>query len=408
MSQRSLYIIVLASFLVLSSAALILLFAPFTIDDAYITFTYAKNAASGRGFVFRDREYVEATSSFLWALLLTPFEWFGVGSEAGSKILGVLFFFASVALAYVLTERQLKSAKEKYPTIWPGLLASAISVTTASFSMWAVQGMENPLVSFLVMASVYFFTREIQQQKGNLSFLPIALMELARPEGFIFCGFFVLLRFCYGIIYPTLRGRWTYLWLVKVACVLIPYESWGYWYYGALLPNTVKSKVGSVDLARLKDGLNYLMSWVAIQPVLFALLTVSIFLLLLFRRRYSFSAHKPDDFLAFCLPILGVIVLQLLFMLITGGDWMPGARFASQLGPLLGPLSVVLWFHLTPLLAAQPSLSARKRIFWHSAPFLFLALYLAYSIVLVVYKRPNFEWIQAGSERAIGAVIAQA
>jgi hypothetical protein len=64
-------------------------FLKFTIDDAYITFTYTKNLALGNGPVFAVGNHVEATSSMLWAVLLVPFEWLlHNGAITGAKILG--------------------------------------------------------------------------------------------------------------------------------------------------------------------------------------------------------------------------------------------------------------------------------------------------------------------------------
>lgn len=74
-------------------------FSLITIDDAFITFTYAKNISLGKGAVFVPHEYVEATSSILWALLLVPFEFLHIGSLIGSKVLGALCSILSVFTA---------------------------------------------------------------------------------------------------------------------------------------------------------------------------------------------------------------------------------------------------------------------------------------------------------------------
>ncbi len=52
-----------------------------TIDDAYISFQYAKNWASGNGVVFNPGERVEGYTNFLWVALLAPL-WPVVGHDA--------------------------------------------------------------------------------------------------------------------------------------------------------------------------------------------------------------------------------------------------------------------------------------------------------------------------------------
>src|SRR4051794_37248022 len=42
----------------------------FTIDDAYISFRYAENLASGHGLVYNLGERVEGYTNFLWVVLL--------------------------------------------------------------------------------------------------------------------------------------------------------------------------------------------------------------------------------------------------------------------------------------------------------------------------------------------------
>jgi len=42
------------------------------LDDAYISFRYARNALMGHGFVFHPGEQVEGYTNFLWTVLFVP------------------------------------------------------------------------------------------------------------------------------------------------------------------------------------------------------------------------------------------------------------------------------------------------------------------------------------------------
>src|SRR5579863_3651258 len=44
--------------------------SPFTIDDAYISFRYAKNLARGMGLVYNAGEHIEGYTNFFWTVLL--------------------------------------------------------------------------------------------------------------------------------------------------------------------------------------------------------------------------------------------------------------------------------------------------------------------------------------------------
>lgn len=45
------------------------------IDDAYISFQYARQFFSGNGLVFNVGERVEGYTNFLWIVLIAPFLW---------------------------------------------------------------------------------------------------------------------------------------------------------------------------------------------------------------------------------------------------------------------------------------------------------------------------------------------
>src|SRR4051812_9407292 len=44
--------------------------APLTIDDAYITYRYARNLVRGFGLVYNPGERIEGYTNFLWTLLV--------------------------------------------------------------------------------------------------------------------------------------------------------------------------------------------------------------------------------------------------------------------------------------------------------------------------------------------------
>src|SRR4051794_35154349 len=61
---------------------------PQMVDDAYISFRYARNLADGFGLVFNPGEQVEGFSNLLWTLLLTPFARAGFSLPETALFLG--------------------------------------------------------------------------------------------------------------------------------------------------------------------------------------------------------------------------------------------------------------------------------------------------------------------------------
>lgn len=67
------------------------------LDDAYITFSYARNWVEGHGIVFNVGERVEGYTCFLWVALSALGLLLGAPIEAWSTILGVAFALITLA-----------------------------------------------------------------------------------------------------------------------------------------------------------------------------------------------------------------------------------------------------------------------------------------------------------------------
>lgn len=72
------------------------------IDDAYISFRYAKNLIKGQGLVYNPGELVEGYTNPLWVLLLAPF--IGLGFDPGriSQVLGGAFACATSIIVFII------------------------------------------------------------------------------------------------------------------------------------------------------------------------------------------------------------------------------------------------------------------------------------------------------------------
>jgi hypothetical protein len=307
-------------------------FRRYTIDDAYITFTAAKNLALGYGPVFVPGERVEATSSLLWACLLAPFERAGFTSIQPAKGLGLLFAAGTIVVAVRLLKRLIVDASRTAVALTAVVIASC-----SPFVLWSMYGMEHGLVAFLLMLSIDLFHGETRRGSGWTSAIPIALLEAARPEGMMFVLFFIGARVLRGAVGIPSPARYLRPWFGWLLLPIAAYELWGLWFYGHLLPNTVAAKVGGSLAVVLKRGVYYVLHDGSASMFWLFVATLAALLLLILRGVSAFRAGAIRDwFIGQFTPLLllGVVSIQLLFTVLVGGDWMPHARFLSHVAPL--------------------------------------------------------------------------
>ncbi len=368
----------------------IYLFLPITIDDAFITFTYAKNVALGNGFVFSNGDRVEATSSFFWMLLLSICEIIGIGSVIASKILGIIFFFLSLLVSFYSTKIRLQSGTYSKWLVSPAILAFVLSSFTTSSLAWVTQGMETSMVGFLFLLSAHLFSLEIVSGKGLYSLIGIFLFHMSRPEAFVFTLFFILFRVLYSKFTNRLYSKFLWLWLIYLITAVVIYESWGIYYYGHLLPNTVSAKFNGLKLATILNGVSYVTSRAGLQVLVASFL--SFFLVIFSFNNNLFKKQNPH--LTYFLSIGSLMIfMQIFFAIFTGGDSMPTARFFSTVGPLLGSVFVL------------SLITIRKNFFWRYILFSIIFSYISYGIYLLPIELHISKKINESSEIAIMPLI---
>jgi hypothetical protein len=196
--------------------------APFldhTVDDAFISFRYADNLASGHGLVFNPGERVEGYSNFLWCLLLTPFISLGADPVLAARGLGILSTIALLGGVVRFAPR---------PDALPALvwLAPGLTASSPVLAVWATGGLEAPLFAALVVWSVGLAVEGLRRgELARASALLAATAALTRPDGL---GVFLVLAVLLGWarrgqpgLLPEL-GRWC-AWF---AAVYLPYFVW--------------------------------------------------------------------------------------------------------------------------------------------------------------------------------------
>lgn len=298
-------------------------FREHTVDDAYISYRYARNLARGLGLVFNEGERIEGYTNFLFTCLLAAAFKLGADPDRAAKVIGGLSAFGSVACTYAISVRL--STPRVMPVVSTWLLAG--SVVTAGY---AVFGLETSFFVFLLLLATWLFLRERDRPEAfPWSGAALALAGLTRPEAPMFAG--LLMLFLAGKPAPEgakggalsmITGLVERRNLIRAALFVGPVAAHFVFrrvYYGAWLPNTFAAKTGDLD-QQLAGGLDYVRRYaVHAGP----------FLVLAAGGAGMAIAHRRRD-----LGALAAIALAVLaYVVLVGGDWMPLFRFMAPFEP---------------------------------------------------------------------------
>jgi arabinofuranosyltransferase len=217
------------------------------VDDAFISFRYARNLAEGAGLVFNPGyERVEGYTNFLWVVLLAALRVVGAAPEVAAPWLGV----AATAALWAIVVREAR--RHAWPTglAWLALAGPAWLAATRSFAVWATSGLETRLFELFVVAGVFRLSEEIRiRLDGGRAPRPIAALmfagaALTRPDGVLVAASAVAT----AAAFLARRGRLSpSFWAGAgiLAGIVAAHFLFRKAYYGEWLPNTYYAKVGA-------------------------------------------------------------------------------------------------------------------------------------------------------------------
>ncbi len=360
--------------------AILLLFAllaatlwPATLDDAFISYRYARHFVEGHGLVFNPGERVEGYSNLLWVLLLSPAIAMGWDAEAASKLIGAGCGLGALLLAMLLLRRHFRASG---PVV---LLFGAWLATCTGFVYYAVSGLETLFYTLQLLLLIWFL---VQKKPGRAALVCTTLL-ITRPEGMLFI---LPLTLCVwpgwqegkaGVMgflqrLPVKRsggqgaGKW-WLYPLLPAAGLALTTLWRWHYYGALLPNTFFAKIkthwGLLHYAmwHTQTFINYLYQSFAWNE------WVLIFALFYLLFQYSRRDLAPA-------AVLGCL---LFFIWFSGSDWMSFGRFYVPALPVLG---LFAWAGVQAFASALQRRSDKGRRLW-----LWLSLPILFNLVTFYY-----------------------
>lgn len=210
-------------------------------DDAYITFRFAANLASGHGFVFNPGEPSNGFTSPLWTLALAAVALIAGPQSlpAVAKALGVICHAAAAGVTAGLVLDRLGRP-------WIAALAGLAIGANPLLVLLAVSGMETPLALFLLAVALRLYARQGLGQPFRLGAV-LGLAFLARPESALLAA--VIFAVEAGRAARAWRRRWRAGLRNLVFCgsailsVAGPWMAGSWWRSGELLPPTREGKL---------------------------------------------------------------------------------------------------------------------------------------------------------------------
>ncbi|HVT17737.1 MAG TPA: hypothetical protein VHQ90_16355 [Thermoanaerobaculia bacterium] len=339
-----------------------LLFGGWLIDDAGISFVYARNLAAGHGLVSQPGlPPVEGYSNFLWVLLLALPFWLGLFHPVATP---KLLSLALVLGSFVLLARSLRllSGSQRL-----GCAVVLLLAVNSAFVIWTSSGLENPLYVFLLCALFRLVIAErLRADEPVPPALPagagllVTALALTRPDA-ILCG----------VLYPLLalvphrgerfRPRAALPRLLAYGGALA--ASYGAFlvfrllYFGQLLPNTYRAKGGLAPHGVFNTFTLQLSGLVKVLRLLGAVAGQGsglLFLGLVAGTVYALTARRLRFVHLATAAFAGVTTVAYMLLPV---DWMPGFRFATPVLPFLYAYALSLAGTLGEALVA----SARHR-----------------------------------------------
>lgn len=297
------------------------------VDDAFITFRYARNWADWGLPVFNSFELkeglerVEGYSNFLWMGLLSVLHRLGANLEGVTHHLQLGVGVLTLGIVTHRCRRDLRLGAIG------SLAAPLLLATAAPFVSWTSGGMETGLFALLLTLLFFGCLRSAGDARGLRLGLVAAAVVLVRVEGILW----VLGIMGATAVATTFMGRprtapRRYLIAIGVALLALAAQLvFRNVVYGALISNTVTAKTGGAGSEVYARGLRQVASWTLITLTPLFALGLLPFALRHPRREAAAAA------LAAILATLGFVG----YNVATGGDWMPYFRFLAPAAPLL-------------------------------------------------------------------------
>ena len=328
-----------------------LFYGRWIVDDAAITFAFARSIATGAGPVLQPGAVpVEGYSSPAWLVVLTVgrllglFDrgtWFGVPDYVIFPKVVALCCCAGI-FACMYSAALAVSGRPVLVT----LVAGSVTASVPSFVIWSFSGLENSLLGLAAVGIGAVLVRAAAT--GRLLAVPTAvtcgllagLAALTRPDGLIYAGAFpvaALLLVRRDAVRRTVGMSMTSL--GSFAVPVAPYLAWRLWTFDGYLPNTALAKSqgfpGWEALARPGE----LGGYIGGPAAMLTMVCIGAALV------------RPSRLCRALIVLLVPLGLSVVAFGVLKADWMAQYRFATAVWPLGALAGTLAAAHVLPQLA---------------------------------------------------------
>ena len=302
------------------------IFGSWVVDDAAISWAYARSLAAGYGLVAQpDLAPVEGYSNPLWMLIHAPFFMFGLFHPVlVPKLLGLSCVIAAFALYY---RRVAKS--EAFHCLAATIGLSLIALQSAVV-IWSISGLENGLYLLLVTSLALTMASSHRHRASGAGLLAGAV-SLTRPDGVLYALAYPLVLLIRARrrepFQSTREWRWYAFGLLSL---LLPFLAFRIYYFGEVVPNTYYAKGGPTletiaAIALLDPGMlsklgGLSLSTIGVRSGAWLLIIGG---LLIFKARRTIAGDR------LLLSELILLVISIAAYLALPSDWMTEYRFAT-------------------------------------------------------------------------------
>ena len=293
-------------------------------DDAFISFRYARNFASGLGLCYNPGESppVEGYTNFLWVICMTLVERVGSDPAVWSRVLSLS---SAIALFLMIGRHVQRTIDARLGLLLVTLL---FCVTLPSVAVWATSGLAVMPMALCLFGVYDRLLGDAERPHGVQAGLFAATAALLRADAPVYLAMILTLALGTAVL-----GRRKELWRALLLCggllalCVGAHFAWRYSYYGDWLPNTARVKALSGDAAsralRQERGLYYVISYfmTVTSVILVPLLSLALLRCPKTRR----------------VPLHGLLFLagSCAYATLAGGDFMAFGRFLVPAMPFL-------------------------------------------------------------------------
>lgn len=230
------------------------LYGRWIVDDAAITFAYARSIAAGAGPVLQPgAEPVEGFSNPAWLAILVVGRWLGLFDQgAWFGVPDLVAFPKAVALlccAGMFAAFHVVARSVTTRPVAVTVAAGAVTAAVPSFAIWTTSGLENGLLALAVVGLAAVLARSavgcrlLDARVAGTCGLLAALAALTRPDGLVYVAAYPV-----AVLLLLTRVRWRAALTavgVSLAAFAVPaggYLAWRVATFGEYLPNTALAK----------------------------------------------------------------------------------------------------------------------------------------------------------------------